>query len=53
MVPIHDRNGDTIALIKVVSKRFFGETQKTTLFRASQIARDLQSRITDAHQLLE
>ena len=53
MVPIHDRNGETIALMKVVSKRFFGETQKTTLFRAAAIAKNLQSRITDAHQLLE
>lgn len=53
MVPVHDRNGDTIALMKVVSKRFFGETQKTTLFRAREIAKNLQSRITDANQLLE
>lgn len=53
MVQVYDRNGDTIALMKVISKRFFGETQRTTVYRAQEIARDLQSRVTDAHQLLE
>jgi hypothetical protein len=53
MVALHDRNGDAVALIKVVSKRFFGETQNTSVFRARKIAESMESRFTDGFQLTE
>jgi hypothetical protein len=53
MVPLHDRNGDTVALIQIVSKRFFGETQNTSVFRGRRIAEKMESRFTDGFQLTE
>lgn len=53
MVPLHDRNGDTVALVKIHSKRFFGETQNTSVFRGQKIAEKMESRFTDGFQLLE
>jgi len=50
---LHDRNGDTVALVKVVSKRFFGETEKTSLYRGLQMAKLMEARFTDGAQLTE
>lgn len=52
-VPLHDRNGDTVALVTIVSKRFFGETERTSLFRGLQIGQAMEKRFTDAKQLTE
>lgn len=53
MTTLHDRNGDTVALIKIVSKRFFGESEKTSVFRGKRIASEMERRFTDAFQLTE
>ncbi len=52
-MPLHDRNGETVALIRIRSKRFFGETEKTSLFRGLQIAHAMEARFVDAAQLTE
>lgn len=52
-VPLHDRNGDVVAALRVIRKRFFGETESTSVFRGVEIARELEARFTDARQLLE
>lgn len=53
MTTLHDRNGDTVGLIKILSKRFFGETETTSAFRAQKIAHQMEARFTDAFQLTE
>jgi len=52
-VPLHDRNGDPVALVTIVSKRFFGETQRTSLFRGLKIGQAMEKRFTDGRQLTE
>ena len=53
MVILHDRNGDSVALIRIESKRFFGEAEKTSVFRGQRIAAEMEKRFTDAFQLIE
>lgn len=52
-IPLHDRNGDAVALLKVRGKTFFGETKQTTITRAIRIQADMEKRFTDASQLSE
>ena len=53
LLPLHDRNGETVALIHIRSKRFFGETEKTSLFRGLQIAHAMEARFSDVAELVE
>lgn len=52
-IPLHDRNGDTVALLKVRGKTFLGETKQTTVTRALKIQSQMEKRFTDAAQLTE
>jgi len=52
-IPLHDRNGDAVALLKVFGKTFFGETKQTTITRALKIQSEMEKRFTDASQLTE
>jgi hypothetical protein len=53
VVPLYDRNGDTVAVASMTSKRFFGESKITTLFRGEKSAKRMQLQFTDAAELLE
>ena len=53
VVPLHDRNGDVAAVVSITSKRFFGESKSTTIFRGDKNAKRLELQFTDAAELLE
>jgi len=44
-LPLHDRNGDYIAAVRVRLKSFFGETQDTAITRARMIVKQMQSQV--------
>ena len=50
-LPLHDRNGEFIAALRVQLKSFFGETQDNAIARARLILQDIQSQIQSAKDL--
>ena len=44
-MPLHDRNGDYIAAVRIRLKSFFGETQDNALTRARMIVKQMQEQI--------
>jgi hypothetical protein len=50
-LPLHDRNGDTIAALRVEMKSFPGQTDRNALARALPIAREMEKRMTGAREL--
>jgi len=52
-LPLHDRNGDPVAAIRVKLDSFFGETQDTAITRASMIVKGIQSQVTSREDLVQ
>jgi len=52
-MPLHDRNGETAAAVRVVMKPFPGQTAKNALVRAMPIVRGMESRIRSARELVQ
>ena len=50
-MPLHDRNGDYIAAVRVKLKSFFGETQDNAITRARTIVSLIQGQVTSAKDL--
>ena len=50
-LPVHDRNGDVIAALRVEMKSFPGQTENNALARALPIAREMERRIVDVRDL--
>jgi hypothetical protein len=50
-LPLHDRNGEFIAAVRVKLKSFFGETQDNAITRARMIVKDMQEQITSEKDL--
>jgi len=53
ILPLHDRNGDPIAAIRLRLKSFLGETQENALTRATMIVNQMQAEVTSAAALSE
>jgi hypothetical protein len=53
VLPLRDRNGDTIAAARVVMKTFSGQTEKTAVLRASTIVKLIQARVQTRQDLVE
>jgi hypothetical protein len=51
-MPLHDRNGDFIAAVRIKLKSFFGETQDNAVLRASMILNTMQQFCTSSDDLL-
>jgi hypothetical protein len=51
-LPLHDRNGDFIAAVRVRMKSFFGETQDNAVTRARTIVKLMQEQVGSAKDLL-
>jgi hypothetical protein len=51
-LPLHDRNGDFIAAVRVRLKSFWGETQDNALARARQIVKQIQAQVLSKNDLL-
>jgi hypothetical protein len=50
-MPLHDRNGEFIAAVRVHLKTFLGETQNNLITRARMIVKQMQDRIGSAKDL--
>ncbi len=50
-MPLHDRNGDFIAAVRVKLKSFWGETQDNAVTRARLIVKQIQEQILSADDL--
>lgn len=52
-LPLHDRNGDVIAAVRVEMKPFLGQTDKSAILRAMPVIKRMEQRIKEAKDLLE
>ncbi|MBI2946899.1 MAG: hypothetical protein HYY23_04580 [Verrucomicrobia bacterium] len=52
-LPLHDRNGESIAAVKVTLKSFLGQTEQNAVARALPIVKQMEARIRTAAELLE
>jgi hypothetical protein len=50
-LPLHDRNGDVIAALRVEMKSFPGQTERNAVARAQPIAREMEKRFVEAKDL--
>ena len=50
-LPVHDRNGDTIAALRVEMKSFPGQTDNNALARAMPIAKEFEAHLTGTREL--
>lgn len=53
LMPLRDRNGDSIAAVRVVMKSFTGQTEQNALARATPIVKEMQKRVQTARDLFE
>jgi hypothetical protein len=51
-LPLHDRNGEFIAAVRVRLKSFFGETQDNALTRGRIVVKQIQDRVMSDKDLL-
>ncbi len=51
-LPLHDRNGEYIAAVRVKLKSFWGETQDNAITRARQIVKQMQEQVFSKKDLL-
>jgi 3-keto-disaccharide hydrolase len=52
-LPLHDRNGDAVAAVRVVLSSFPGQTDQTAVARARPIAKEIERHILAAKDLTE
>ncbi len=53
VMPLRDRNGDSIAAARVVMKSFAGQTEQNALARALPIVKEMQARIQTRDDLAQ
>jgi hypothetical protein len=52
-LPLHDRNGDTVAAVRVTMRSFRGQTEQNAIARAMPIVKEMESRLRGAKGLYE
>ena len=52
-LPLHDRNGDAIAAVRVVLQPFPGQTEQAALARARPIVKEMEKRVRSAKDLTD
>lgn len=52
-LPLHDRNGDVVAAVRVEMKSFLGQTEKSAVLRAMPVVKWMEQRFKEARELLE
>ena len=52
-MPLHDRNGDPVAAVRISMKRFAGETESTAIARAAIVLKTMENRVRSVKDLLE
>ena len=53
IMPLRDRNGETIAAARVVMKPFKGQTEENAIIRATPIVKEIQARVNTMDDLVE
>jgi hypothetical protein len=53
ILPLHDRNGDPIAAVRLRLKSFLGETQENAVTRATILVNQMQAEVTSSEALLQ
>jgi len=53
IMPLRDRNGDSIAAARVVMKPFAGQTEQNALARALPIVQEMQARVQNREDLVQ
>ncbi len=53
ILPLHDRNGDPIAAVRLRLKSFFGETQDNAVTRATILVNQMQAEVTSSEALMQ
>ena len=52
-MPVHDRNGETLAAVRVIMRTFLGQTEQNALARALPIVKEIEGRISSLQSLVE
>jgi len=52
-MPLHDRNGDPVAAVRIELETFFGQTEQNAIARALPILKLMQPRVTSLKDLTE
>jgi hypothetical protein len=52
ILPLHDRNGDPIAAVRLRLKSFLGETEQNAVTRATILVNQMQAEVTSSQALL-
>lgn len=52
-LPLHDRNGEAIAVVRVTMKTFPGQTENNAIGRAMPIVKSMEARVRTAKELTE
>ena len=52
-LPLHDRNGDAIAAVRVILQPFPGQTEQAALARARPIVKEMETRVRSAKDLTD
>jgi len=53
VMPLRDRNGESIAAMRVVMKSFAGQTEQSAIVRASPIVKEIQGKVQNLVDLVE
>ncbi|MBI5800751.1 MAG: DUF1080 domain-containing protein [Verrucomicrobia bacterium] len=52
-LPLHDRNGEVVAAVRVEMKPFLGQTEQNAMLRAMPIVKRIEQRFKEAKDLIE
>ncbi|MCL5097226.1 MAG: DUF1080 domain-containing protein [Candidatus Omnitrophica bacterium] len=52
-MPIHDRNGESVAAVRVTMKTFLGQTDRNAIARAMPIVHAMEARVRSKNDLIE
>ncbi len=52
-LPLHDRNGEVVAAVRVEMKTFIGQTEKNIILRAMPVIKRMEGRFKEAKDLIE
>jgi hypothetical protein len=52
-LPLHDRNGEPIAAVRIELKTFAGQTEENAVVRAQTVLRHIQARVRSLEELLQ
>ena len=52
-MPLHDRNGETVAAVRILLKSFKGQTEQNAVARVLPIIKEMEVRVRSGKELIE